>query len=441
VKNAEEINKNMSGLIWFRNNLRTLDNQSVAEATRNHNKVIGVYCFDPSHFKTSVFGFKKTHQFRAQFLIETITELHENLAKYNIPLFVYQSLPEKIIPQLVETYNSSHIYTQKEFTSEEVETAKIVKQSIASNNVDWIEHYDQFLFHPNSIPFEIEKTPQVFTVFRKKLEKYASVNPLASIKQDFTQKTITNTTVIPTLTNLGFNKFITPAHNAFPFKGGENSGLKRLQQYLWETKKLSFYKKTRNGLLGTDYSSKFSAWLANGSISAKTIYYEVQKYEKEVIKNQSTYWLIFELLWRDYFKYIALKHENSIFKVGGILEKDYKWSNNKNLINKWINGETGKPFVDANMKELQQTGWMSNRGRQNVASYFAKDLELDWRIGAQYFESMLIDYDVHSNYGNWMYVAGVGNDPRDRKFNIKLQAEHYDPNGTFQRLWLEPTLF
>ena len=89
------------------------------------------------------------------------------------------------------------------------------------------------------------------------------------------------------------------------------------------------------------------------------------------------------------------------------------------------------------MIELRKTGFMSNRGRQNVASYFAKSLELDWRIGASYFESLLIDYDVHSNYGNWLYVAGVGNDPRDRKFNIKRQAEMYDAKGTYQKLWLK----
>ena len=93
------------------------------------------------------------------------------------------------------------------------------------------------------------------------------------------------------------------------------------------------------------------------------------------------------------------------------------------------------------MIELKNTGWMSNRGRQNVASYLTKNLNIDWRMGASYFESMLIDYDVHSNYGNWMYVAGVGNDPRDRVFNVKLQAERYDPNGKFQNLWLQPTLF
>ncbi|WP_273567781.1 FAD-binding domain-containing protein [Maribacter halichondriae] len=108
---------------------------------------------------------------------------------------------------------------------------------------------------------------------------------------------------------------------------------------------------------------------------------------------------------------------------------------------KWIEGTTKEPFVNANMKEIAKTGWMSNRGRQNVASFWAKELEQDWRIGAAYFESLLIDYDVHSNWGNWMYQSGVGNDPRDRNFNIKRQAEMYDANGKFQNLWLQETLF
>jgi len=166
-----------------------------------------------------------------------------------------------------------------------------------------------------------------------------------------------------------------------------------------------------------------------------------KKFEEQETKNQSTYWLIFELIWRDYFKYISIKHGDNIFKIGGILHKNYSWSENKKTIQEWIDGETNDDFVNANMIELKKTGWMSNRGRQNVASYFAKELKLDWRIGAAYFEAMLLDYDVHSNYGNWMYVAGVGNDPRDRKFNTKLQAERYDTNGEFRRVWLQPRLF
>ena len=194
-------------------------------------------------------------------------------------------------------------------------------------------------------------------------------------------------------------------------------------------------------MIGVDYSSKLSAWLANGSLSSRQIYWEVMNYEKEVKKNQSTYWMIFELIWRDYFKYISLKHRNKIFHLDGILNNKYNWDTDRNKFDSWINGTTSEAFVNANMIEILKTGWMSNRGRQNVASFFAKDLFMDWRMGAAYFESMLVDYDVHSNYGNWMYVSGVGNDPRDRKFNIRIQSERYDQGGKFQRMWNQKSLF
>jgi deoxyribodipyrimidine photo-lyase len=107
------------------------------------------------------------------------------------------------------------------------------------------------------------------------------------------------------------------------------------------------------------------------------------------------------------------------------------------FLEQWIKGETNEDFVNANMNELRLTGFMSNRGRQNVASYFCNDLKLDWRYGAAYFEEQLIDYDVCSNWGNWAYIAGVGNDPRpDRYFNIEKQASTYDKNRSYRNLWL-----
>ena len=194
-------------------------------------------------------------------------------------------------------------------------------------------------------------------------------------------------------------------------------------------------------MLGTEYSSKFSSWLANGCISARTIYWEIQKYEQQFGSNTSTYWLVFELIWRDYFKYLSLKHKNNLFNIQGIKQVNYRWKKDTEVVSAWIHGKTSNAFVNANMIELKLTGWMSNRGRQNVASFFAKELLLDWRIGAAYFESMLLDYDVHSNYGNWQYVAGVGNDPRNRRFNVQWQAKKYDAQGKYQHTWLSPTLF
>jgi deoxyribodipyrimidine photo-lyase len=186
-----------------------------------------------------------------------------------------------------------------------------------------------------------------------------------------------------------------------------------------------------------DYSSKLSPWLALGCISPRTIYTEVKRYEKERVKNDSTYWLVFELIWRDYFRFIAKKHGIKLFHVSGIRNQVDSWRRDKAQFKRWAEGKTGVPFVDANMRELNATGFMSNRGRQIVASFLVNDLGIDWTWGASYFESLLVDYDVCSNWGNWMYVGGVGNDPREnRYFNILRQAKNYDRNGDFVRLWI-----
>eukprot|EP00123_Amoebidium_parasiticum_P022169 comp8150_c0_seq1/m.3620 comp8150_c0_seq1/g.3620 ORF comp8150_c0_seq1/g.3620 comp8150_c0_seq1/m.3620 type:complete len:236 (-) comp8150_c0_seq1:109-816(-) len=142
------------------------------------------------------------------------------------------------------------------------------------------------------------------------------------------------------------------------------------------------------------------------------------------------------MLWRDYFHFLQMKVGNTMFHLGGPRHVSKKWIKNDVFFKAWAEGNTGLPFVDANMRELTATGWQSNRGRQNVASFLAKDLELDWRIGAEYFEQMLLDHDVSSNYGNWTYVAGVGTDPReDRHFNVVKQGKDYDPDGEYVRMW------
>ncbi|MEJ6792748.1 MAG: DASH family cryptochrome [Lacinutrix sp.] len=433
--------QNKTSLVWFRNDLRIHDNSNLLNAIKNSETVIAIYCFDPRYFEKNKSGFRITGKYRAKFLIETITDLKEQLLKIGVPLFVYNENAETSIANLESQFQFDAMYLQKEWTKDENKVFDLVRK-IWKKDFNIFEDYIQFLYHPNTLNFSIEKLQTVFTNFRKHVEKNFEIrleNEIINIENKNTS--VINKTVIPTLEDLGFKDFEQHPNSAFPLKGGETEALKHLNDYFFETKKLGVYKKTRNGLIGKDFSSKFSPWLANGSLSAKTIYYKVKAFETLHFKNQSTYWLIFELIWRDYFKYVSMKHGSRIFKIGGILDKDYQWHSYQKDISKWINGKTNEPFVNANMIELKKTGWMSNRGRQNVASYFAKTLKLDWRIGAAYFESMLIDYDVHSNYGNWMYVAGVGNDPRDRVFNVKLQTERYDSAGKYQRLWLQDKLF
>lgn len=429
----------MHKLVWFTNNLRVQDNRCLYEAMRK-GSARAVFCFDPRHFERDPFGFRKTERFRAQFLIESVADLASQLKGIKVPFHVYFGKPEKVIPELVAAHQIDSIYHQREWTSEELKVQEAVRRSVP-REVAIRSYYDQFLFHPSDIPYKgSHEIPEVFTGFRKACEKNVRVRPVIAIGVQKGYKT-TQSAALPDLDRLGLEEFERDPRSAFPFTGGSSQAMKRMESYFWETRQLRYYKKTRNGLIGEAYSSKFSPWLANGSISARQIYWEVKRFEKEVVKNQDTYWLIFELIWRDYFKYISMKHGSKIFQLEGIREHDYAWGLDPELKRQWIRGETPEAFVNANMKELAATGWMSNRGRQNVASYWAKEWQQDWRVGAAYFESMLLDYDVHSNWGNWMYNSGVGNDPRDRKFNIKRQAERYDPDGKFQRLWNQDTLF
>lgn len=225
------------------------------------------------------------------------------------------------------------------------------------------------------------------------------------------------------------------------FRGGETAALARLKEYLWDSDCLKTYKETRNGMLGGNYSSKFSPWLAHGCLSPRTVVAEVGRYEKERVANDSTYWLLFELIWRDYFRFYALAHGTRLFQLWGPRNSPddgtRQWRADARLLQSWGLGVTGYPFVDANMRELLATGFQSNRGRQNVASFFVKDLDMDWRLGGEWFEGLLLDHDVGSNWGNWTYVAGVGADPReDRYFLIPKQSRDYDRQGEYMRHWL-----
>ena len=427
-----------NSLVWFRNDLRVDDHNGLKLALNNSSKVVGFYCFNPKLFSENKLGFKKTDVFRTKFLIETVHNLKENLKKNNISLIIKIGDPVEELSNVITQHNVSNIYLQKEWTKEEYDEEALLKSKLT--NVLFHSTYDQFLYHPDDVDNQF--VSDVFTNFRKYCEKKVDVRNLTFNSYKLNSENLLKENYeVPSLDQLGFDDFIFDNRSAFNFSGGSDSAKERLDQYLWKSRKINYYKKTRNGLIGLDYSSKFSPWLANGSISAREIYWEIKEYEKDILKNQSTYWLVFELIWRDYFKYISLKYGSKIFKIGGILEKDYEWSDDVRIFKEWTEGRTVEPFVNANMIELNSTGWMSNRGRQNVASFLAKELKIDWRWGASYFESKLIDYDVHSNYGNWMYVSGVGNDPRDRKFNIKFQAERYDPLNKYQNMWLQKRLF
>lgn len=426
-----------TALVWFKTDLRIADNETLIKTISQSQEIIPVYCFDDSHFETTSFGFKKTGSYRAQFLLESLGDLDASLRKIGSGLLIVKGKPEIEIPRIVQEYKAQKVFAKREVAYEEKRTEKLVQEELFKLRCELETVSTSTLYHAEDLPFSIKDIPDVFTNFRKKTEKDAVIRkPFEKPTRIYSPKI--PVLQLPSLKELGLKKTKIDVRAALSFKGGETEAIKRLQHYFYDTKCLSNYKETRNGMVGADYSSKFSAWLAMGCISPRFIYAEVKKYEKEFGANDSTYWLIFELLWRDFFRFMFKKHQTKFFLYAGIqTDKINSKSTNEKSISQWINGKTPSDFINANMIELKSTGFMSNRGRQNVASYFCNELDLDWRLGAAYFEEKLIDYDVCSNWGNWAYLAGVGNDPRGhRYFNTDKQAQEYDKYKVFRTLWL-----
>ncbi|MBE7178959.1 MAG: DASH family cryptochrome, partial [Mucilaginibacter polytrichastri] len=342
------------------------------------------------------------------------------------------------IPQLATEYQVTEVYHHREVASEETAVSARVEEALWKMRINLKHFIGHTMYHKEDLPFPIKDIPDVFTTFRKKVERDATVRPSLAAPESISSPEFSNPGDIPTLKDLGLEPEQADARGVLNFKGGETEGVKRLHSYLWETDSLRTYKLTRNEMLGADYSTKLSPWLSLGCLSPRFVYSEIKRYEKERVANDSTYWLEFELLWRDYFRFMFKKHGNQFFHEGGFHDhKPETGDNQKTFFEAWKNGQTGIPFIDANMLELKETGFMSNRGRQNVASFLVKDLKVNWTWGASWFEEKLIDYNPASNWGNWAYVAGVGNDPREnRHFNVIKQAKEYDPKGLYVKHWL-----
>lgn len=426
-----------TAIVWFKTDLRLHDNETLYRAIAQSESIIPVYCFDESHFKKTSFGFQKTGAYRAQFLLESLQNLNHNLRESGSGLILVQGNPAIEIPKLALKYKAQKVYTKKEVAFEEIKTHEAVEAALWKIQVPLETFSTSTLYHAKDLPFALKDIPEVFTQFRKKVETESTIRNVFEKPVNIKSPVIEDM-VLPDLKSLGLSASVADCRAAIQYQGGESAALKRFHHYFFETQAISNYQETRNGMIGPNYSSKFSAWMAMGCLSPRSIYHELKKYESMYGSNKSTYWLIFELLWRDYFRFMMKKHHTKFFLPQGLKGpniKPYKHNNNK--FEAWKNGKTGDDFIDANMLELKHTGFMSNRGRQNVASYLCHHLKLDWRYGAAYFEEQLIDYDVCSNWGNWSYIAGVGNDPRaNRMFNSQKQANEYDKDKSFRQRWL-----
>jgi deoxyribodipyrimidine photo-lyase len=388
---------------WFRNDLRVTDNPAFAQACEQTNKVLPVYVHDLKHDAQTLWGFERMGAHRKSFLAARLQDLSLQLNAIGCELTELHCAPKDALLDFANLQNSAQIFCEDIAAPEEQAEIDSLQAAGLKVKAQW----QSSLLDPGDLPFDVENLPAVFTAFRNKVEKLA-------LKPREVPQQIAN---LP-----------------------ESAAEMHLKHYFEGDFALT-YKLTRNQPMNwlpeQHFSTKFSPWLACGAISAPMIYAELKRFEAKRGANDSTYWIWFELLWRDYFRFLHLQHGRKLYRKQGLGDDVLsKVPDNKQGFSRWCEGRTGEPLVDAGMRELAATGWLSNRMRQVVASFLIYDLGGDWRAGAAWFESQLIDYDVYSNQGNWLYIAGRGTDPRGgRRFNPQMQAQQHDADGKYRQFW------
>jgi len=425
-------------LYWFTHDLRLQDNLLLNNVCDFSDEMSFVYVLNESDFKANNFQQHAMGKQRLLFTLQAISNLALQLAARGHNLILLKGNPVSAISKLCEKLQINTLAVAHQVGVYERQWLKDIEQNTSVRlHSAWqhtLWHDTEVLSHPAYL--------NSFSKYRRFVEKQKTseiAEPL-TLKELFPPATKTALDFMSTeqvigdiLQSEGLND---ESGTESLFQGGEYAASAHLKSYFDSTAP-STYKETRNELDGWQLSTKFSPYLAQGSLSPRQVWHAVEQYESNVTKNESTYWIKFELLWREYFQWLALYQGESLFSFKGQANSKPLTSFFPERFKKWCEGETPYPLVNACMKQLNHTGFMSNRGRQIVASCLVNELCLDWRYGAAYFQQQLLDYDVASNWGNWQYIAGVGVDPRGgRHFNIEKQHAQYDPHDVFVNHWL-----
>jgi len=432
-------------IYWFRNDLRLADNPAFTLACKNATRLLPIVCQDPQANADTRWGFCRVGVHRQHFHAAALADLHAQLAGRGSALLVLPGKAQHALAALARQIGASGVMCEAIAAPEEQAEVAELTAALSQHGIAVDAVWQSSMFEPAGLPFPLERLPDMFTGFRQAIEK-AGVLPRAPLPAP---------AAIPPLPDLAPSRDgpdgalelpleMVDARSSFPywlpaFSGGERAAAAHIGRY-FERKLAHTYKATRNGLSGIDYSSKFSPWLATGALSARTACAALHRFESDHGANDGSYWLWFELLWRDHFRFLHIKYGARLYRARGLADASASPPRHHvKSFQRWCAGETGEPIVDAGMRELAATGYLSNRLRQIVASYLIHDLACDWRAGAAWFEAQLIDYDPYSNQGNWLYIAGRGTDPRGgRRFNLHKQAQEYDPDGHYRTLWSQP---
>lgn len=404
------IGKEKVSIFWFRRDLRLQDNCGLFHALKGEFQVVPIFIFD----KNILEELKDPKDARVSFIHQQIDEINKQLKSKNSRIITFHDRPEKVFQQLTEYFHIQAVYCNRDYEPYAKERDNSIEKWLKTKNISLETSKDQVIFEPDEI-LKADQSPYlVYTPFSKKWLaelKHSNLESYTSGLQFENWAPLNYKNIIP-LEQMGFQQTAI------------NIPSNQLSDHT-----LKVYDAERN-FPDKDSTSKLGVHLRFGTVSVR----EVAKKAKELSLT-----FLKELIWREFFMTILYHYPKVVQNNFNPKYDGIKWRNDEAEFQKWCEGKTGFPLVDAGMRELNQTGFMHNRVRMLVASFLTKHLLIDWKWGEAYFAEKLLDYELASNNGNWQWAAGTGVDaaPYFRIFNPETQIKKFDKQHIYIKRWVK----
>lgn len=403
-----EYNQMKINLFWFRRDLRLEDNTGLYHASQAGLPVLTIFIFDEN-----ILSELPKNDARVQFIHQRLSEINQIFQENGSSILCLKGKPMEVWQQLIEKYDIQSVYTNHDYEPYSLQRDAAIENLLGQNKIEFHTYKDQVIFEKNEVVKDDGKPYTVFTPYKRKwLEKWNLYPQKPFPKPDFDAFYKTTFPCV-SLQELGFEPSPIIVK---PFQ------LTYLQQYAHI-----------RDFPAVDQTSYLSVHLRFGTIGIRELVQRVQSVSETFLS---------ELIWREFFMQILFHfprvvHSNFYTKFDAI-----KWRNNPSEFEKWCEGKTGYPMVDAGMRQLNQTGYMHNRVRMVVASFLTKHLLIDWRWGEAYFAEKLLDFELSANNGNWQWAAGTGCDaaPYFRVFNPSEQLKKFDKDLIYTKKWVPELL-
>ena len=402
-----------TALFFFRRDHRLEDNTALRHAAQKNKDVIPVFCFDPRQLKNNEY---KSHK-AVQFMCESLHDLQQKIKQQGGTLYTPQAQPHTIIEDLKKEIDS--VYLNKDYTPFSKKRDNQVKKTCEENNISYHSYHDAYLTTPGSIKTNKGTTYKVFTPFMKKAKKKQSIK--------HPETAIPTFTTTPNIQSIDISSIPQKTTKHLKNNGGRTNALQQLKSI----DQYKDYEEDRE-YPALDKTTHLSAYLKFGCVSPREVYH---RFKQTFSENHG---VITELYWRDF--YAHLLHSYPKVLNNNMKEKydAVPWREDEEGLQRWKDGKTGVPIIDAAMRQLTKTGWMHNRCRMITACYLCKDLRIHWKHGEKFFAQHLIDYDPASNNGGWQWAASTGADsqPYFRIFNPWTQQKKYDKEAKYIKTYV-----